>query len=149
MITITIQLDGFVNNEIHYLLFCWICLALSVEGRDHYRFCTRENKVGHHLNFARNCAQQIKYYPTYQELDKFICHTRSDPEYLHFLKCYVPALSILHLDDHKTLPVIRKCLAQCLVRGLKTKGHQAIPHDITYFWFNIYIKMYRKIFNNL
>ncbi|XP_023228357.1 uncharacterized protein LOC111628748 [Centruroides sculpturatus] len=87
--------------------------ALSCEGQRHYRSCVIENGYEVNLEFSQNCAQQIQFYPTTQEVYAFICNSlRSCPqEYSQYINCLASAQYAYSLDKPYFYRTLDVCLA--------------------------------------
>lgn len=85
---------------------------LPQKQRENFRFCLLENGVEESILIYRNCAQQVKFFYTLQEIDKFVCHTSSKKEYSQVINCLVRAYQALNKDLPKRVPVITECLSK-------------------------------------
>ncbi|XP_023212959.1 uncharacterized protein LOC111615756 [Centruroides sculpturatus] len=87
--------------------------ALSCDGRRNFQSCVRQNGFEIVLEFAKNCAQQIQFYPTKEEVDDFLCNNlRSCPqEYKQFIICLGSADYTYSLNFPSTYKVVDSCLA--------------------------------------
>lgn len=87
-----------------------------------FRFCLHENGVGVGPEIYRNCAQQVKFGHTFEELDKYVCQPGTKLESL-FFKCFIPALNTFNHNSPKTIPLVEKCLSIEENAGFNAKDH--------------------------
>ncbi|XP_067129883.1 uncharacterized protein [Centruroides vittatus] len=82
----------------------------GMKNRQAFNYCLRENGVEIIADFYSNCARQVKYYETLDEIKKFICNTRTDAEYAKYLQCFAPAANAESKVNPNLLEITQKCL---------------------------------------
>ncbi|XP_067129877.1 uncharacterized protein [Centruroides vittatus] len=91
-----------------------MCLFLisALEHPERYRYCMVENGFQIAVDLFRNCAQQVKYCQTLEEITEFVCKTKTKEEHEKYLKCYDSAMRAEARADPKFLDVAHKCVVK-------------------------------------
>ncbi|XP_067144193.1 uncharacterized protein [Centruroides vittatus] len=100
-------------NPFEYLVRAVDCLcALNCEEQRNYRSCIIQNGYEVNLEFSLNCAQQVQFYPTTEEVYAFICNTlRFCPqEYNQYIHCLGSAQYTYSLDKPYFYHTLDTCL---------------------------------------
>ncbi|XP_067128240.1 uncharacterized protein [Centruroides vittatus] len=82
----------------------------ALKNGSHFRYCLIVNGLRENIERYRNCAEQVKFFHILQEIDQFICKTRTEQEYEQFMKCFEPASNAANRNNPRIFPILEKCL---------------------------------------
>ncbi|XP_067128238.1 uncharacterized protein [Centruroides vittatus] len=101
--------------------------ALSDDSKVNFRFCLIENGLEIENQLYKNCAQRVKFFQTFLELDQYLCKIRNTQKHEIYDKCFNSAKKTLSLSNPNVYPISSKCLTQ-----VENRQEKSIPSIVSY-----------------
>nr|ABY26686.1 TxLP4 [Lychas mucronatus] len=82
----------------------------ALKRHDIMRACAIENRAGFAVETFRNCAVQVKFHQTLDELTEYVCKDTNSQEFMKFAACMDPPLEAENQTNPNFLDILQKCI---------------------------------------